>query len=172
MTTRDRIDGQRTVRLPHPEGSGVEGGEREFALVKGRRWTRVFEYLSNGQLTARAFVDEATREVREAAGAKRAGHMMGAASAQFFLELFELPAAEDAEKERRDAENRELRKRAVKRPLRALDDDELDALVQVGRLPLAESIAGPLATIAELAHSETEDRWLEEQMKGVGDDAG
>lgn len=88
---RDYIEGQRTVRLPHPEGSGVSGGEREFALVKGRRWTRVFEYLSNGQLTARAFVDEATREVREAAGAKQVGRMMPAASAAFYLALFELP---------------------------------------------------------------------------------
>lgn len=66
ITTRDHIDGQRTVRL--------EGDEpREFAIVKGRRWTRVFEYMTNGQLTVRWFVDENEPEVRMAAGAKQVG---------------------------------------------------------------------------------------------------
>lgn len=58
----DLIPGQRFVQLP-------DG--RAFAAVTGRRWTRVFEYLSNGQLTARWFVDESTGEAREAAGARQ-----------------------------------------------------------------------------------------------------
>jgi hypothetical protein len=51
----DFVPGQVTVIL---------SDGREFAVIKGRRWTRVPEYLSNGQLTARFFVDEATSEVR------------------------------------------------------------------------------------------------------------
>jgi hypothetical protein len=52
---RDHVPGQITVEM--------EAG-REFAVIKGRRWTRVPEYMSNGQLTARFFVDEETNEVR------------------------------------------------------------------------------------------------------------
>lgn len=44
----------------------VAVGERLFAVIPGRRWTKVPEYLSNGQLTARWFVDEAAGEVRRA----------------------------------------------------------------------------------------------------------
>lgn len=44
---------------------------REFGILRGRRWTRVAEFLSNGQLTARWFVDEATGEVRQAEGWKK-----------------------------------------------------------------------------------------------------
>lgn len=58
----DWIDGQAHVQLP-------DG--RQFAVVKGRRWTRVHEYLSNGQLTARWFVDEASGEAREADSARK-----------------------------------------------------------------------------------------------------
>lgn len=47
-------------------GDAVVDG-RLFAVIRGgRRWTKVPEYLSNGQLTARWFVDEATGEVRMA----------------------------------------------------------------------------------------------------------
>lgn len=42
-------------------------GERVFCVMRGgRRWTKVPEYMSNGQRTARWFVDEATGEVRSA----------------------------------------------------------------------------------------------------------
>jgi hypothetical protein len=51
-------------------GSG-HGPERVFTVLTGRRWTRIPEYLSNGQLTARWFVDESTGEVRDADGWKR-----------------------------------------------------------------------------------------------------
>jgi hypothetical protein len=61
-TTRDTIPGQVEVQIP-------DG--REFAVIRGRRWTRVFEYLSNGQLTARWFFDEKTGETREAEGARK-----------------------------------------------------------------------------------------------------
>lgn len=44
---------------------------REFAIIGGRRWTRVAEFLSNGQITARFFVDEATGEVRASDGWKK-----------------------------------------------------------------------------------------------------
>lgn len=60
-TNRDYVPGQITVVL--------DDG-REFAVIKGRRWTRVPEYMSNGQLTARFFVDESTSEVRLADGWK------------------------------------------------------------------------------------------------------
>ena len=59
MSTRDYVLGQKTVQLP-------DG--REFAVIRGRRWTKVAEYLSNGQLTARWFYDEETHETREAEG--------------------------------------------------------------------------------------------------------
>lgn len=70
----DWIPGQMAVQAP-------DG--RLFAVVKGRRWTRVHEYLSNGQLTARWFVDEKTGETREAEGARkpRAWRMGGEAAA-------------------------------------------------------------------------------------------
>jgi hypothetical protein len=58
---RDFVPGQVTVVMP---------GGRVFAVIGGRRWTRVPEYLSNGQLTARWFVDESTGEVRMAEGWK------------------------------------------------------------------------------------------------------
>jgi hypothetical protein len=87
VRTRDYIDGQRTVQL----------ADREFAIVGGRRWTRVFEYLSNGQLTARWFVDEKTREVRMAEGVKKPKSWpIGGSSAAFVLDLLTLPASEDA----------------------------------------------------------------------------
>ena len=42
-------------------------GDRVFTVIRGgKRWTKVPEYMSNGQLTARWFVDEATGEVRSA----------------------------------------------------------------------------------------------------------
>jgi uncharacterized protein YndB with AHSA1/START domain len=56
---RDVVPGQ--VEVTIPDG-------RVFAVIRGRRWTRVAEYLSNGQLTARWFYDEATGEAREAEG--------------------------------------------------------------------------------------------------------
>lgn len=71
----DRIDGQQTAQLP-------DG--RTFAVVKGRRWTRVSEYLSNGQLTARWFVDENSGEAREADGWRKAKRWPMAAGAQEF----------------------------------------------------------------------------------------
>lgn len=55
----DWIDRQVYVQLP-------DG--RQFAVIKGQRWTRVSEYLCNGQLTARWFVDEESGEAREADG--------------------------------------------------------------------------------------------------------
>ena len=61
--SRDVIPGQKIAQLP-------DG--RTFAVVRtGRRWTRVHEYLSNGQLTARFFVDERSGEAREAASARQ-----------------------------------------------------------------------------------------------------
>lgn len=87
MRTRDYIDGQRTVKY----------GTREFAIVRtGRRWTRVHEYLSNGQLTARWFVDEKTREVRMADGARKPKSWpVSSEAAAWILNLLALPAAED-----------------------------------------------------------------------------
>jgi hypothetical protein len=41
-------------------------GERVFTVIPGRRWTKVPEYMSNGQLTARFFYDKATGEARTA----------------------------------------------------------------------------------------------------------
>lgn len=72
----DVIAGQRYVQIP-------DG--RQFAVVRtGRRWTRVHEYLSNGQLTARWFVDEASGEAREADGWRKAkAWPMGAAAQEF-----------------------------------------------------------------------------------------
>lgn len=54
--SRDVVEGQVTVKV----------GAREFAVIGGRRWTRIPEYLSNGQLTARWFMDERSGEVRMA----------------------------------------------------------------------------------------------------------
>lgn len=71
----DWIDGQLYVRIP-------DG--REFAVVEGRRWTRVSEYLSNGQLTARWFVDESTGEAREADGWRKPKRWPMHAGAQEF----------------------------------------------------------------------------------------
>lgn len=82
MATRDYIDGQRTVR--------TEDG-REFAIIAGRRWTRIPEYLTNGQLTARFFVDEATGEVRGAAGWKQVGRPIRGTAAEFVRGLLALP---------------------------------------------------------------------------------
>jgi hypothetical protein len=79
---RDTVKGQRTVRM--------DDG-REFAIVKGRRWTRIPEYLSNGQLTARWFIDEATGEVRMAAGWKQPGAMIGGEAAEFVRAILALP---------------------------------------------------------------------------------
>lgn len=60
----DQVPGQRLSVPVAP----LNQRPRVFAVVEGRRWTRVSEYLSNGQLTARWFVDEATGEAREADG--------------------------------------------------------------------------------------------------------
>lgn len=82
MQTRDVIAGQLEVTLP-------DG--RQFAVVKGRRWTRVHEYLSNGQLTARWFVDEATGEAREADGWRQPKRWpMSAAGQEFARWVVEL----------------------------------------------------------------------------------
>lgn len=61
----------------------VQFDGREFAVIKGRRWTRIREYLSNGQLTARFFVDEATGEIRDARSWKAPGSRMGGERAEF-----------------------------------------------------------------------------------------
>jgi hypothetical protein len=45
-------------------------GERVFTVIPGRRWTKVPEYMSNGQLTARFFYDKATGEARLSDGWK------------------------------------------------------------------------------------------------------
>jgi hypothetical protein len=52
--------------------------------MRGRRWTRVAEYLSNGQLTARWFYDEQTGEAREAEGwHKPRRWQLGGSAAEF-----------------------------------------------------------------------------------------
>src|SRR4051794_38649377 len=79
---RDMVKGQRTVR--------TDDG-RMFAIIGGRRWTRVPEYLSNGQLTARWFIDEATGEVRGAHGWKQPGRMIAGAAAEFVRGILALP---------------------------------------------------------------------------------
>lgn len=79
---RDMVKGQRTVRMDNG---------REFAIIRGRRWTRVPEYLSNGQLTARWFIDEATGEVRMAAGWKQPGARIGGEAAEFVRGILVLP---------------------------------------------------------------------------------
>lgn len=80
---RDTVKGQRTVR--------TEEG-RTFAIIRGRRWTRIPEYMTNGQLTARFFVDEATGEVRLADSWKAPKRWpIPAASAEFVLGLLKLP---------------------------------------------------------------------------------
>jgi hypothetical protein len=55
---------------PLPVVIGERGSERVFTVMEGRRWTKVPEYLSNGQLTARFFYDRATGEARKAEGWK------------------------------------------------------------------------------------------------------
>ena len=68
-------------------------GERVFTVLRGRRWTRVPEYLSNGQLTARFFVDEARDEVRLADSWTRPkAWPLGGADKEFVLAI--LAAAE------------------------------------------------------------------------------
>jgi hypothetical protein len=79
---RDFVKGQRTVRT-------ADG--REFAVIRGRRWTRIPEYMTNGQLTARFFVDEATGEVRQADSWKKPKRWpMGGDAAAFVLGLLAL----------------------------------------------------------------------------------
>lgn len=86
--TRDYVKGQRTVRM--------ENG-REFAIIRGRRWTRIPEYLSNGQLTARWFVDEATGEVRLADSWKSPKSWpLAGADAEFVRALLTLPTEEES----------------------------------------------------------------------------
>lgn len=46
-------------------------GERVFTVIPGRKWTKVPEYMSNGQLTARFFFDSATGEARVAESWKK-----------------------------------------------------------------------------------------------------
>lgn len=65
---------------------------RRFNVVRGRRWTRIPEYMSNGQLTARFFVDEATGEVRAAKSWKAPGSLMGGERAAFVRWILELAA--------------------------------------------------------------------------------
>ena len=77
---RDFVPGQVTVRM----------GGREFAVIDGRRWTKVPEYLSNGQFTARFFVDEKTGEVRQADGwRKPKGWPLPADAAKYVLAIVE-----------------------------------------------------------------------------------
>lgn len=71
----DTVPGQSSVQAP-------DG--RTFAVVEGRRWTRVSEYLNNGQLTARWFVDEASGEAREADGWRKPKRWPMASGAQEF----------------------------------------------------------------------------------------
>lgn len=79
LAHRDVVPGQITVVL--------EDG-REFAVIRGRRWTRVPEYMSNGQLTARFFVDESTSEVRLADGWKKPkAWPLGQPSSLFALDI-------------------------------------------------------------------------------------
>lgn len=64
-----------SMNCTDPNGSlpvviGERGSERVFTVIAGRRWTKVPEYLSNGQLTARFFYDRATGEARLAEGWK------------------------------------------------------------------------------------------------------
>lgn len=58
---------------------------RRFSVIRaGRRWTKVPEYMSNGQRTARWFMDEASGEVRLAHGWKApAPSPIGGAAAEF-----------------------------------------------------------------------------------------
>lgn len=61
---------------------------REFGILRGRRWTRVAEFLSNGQLTARWFIDETTGEVRQSDGWKKPKRWpVGNDAAEFVLGL-------------------------------------------------------------------------------------
>lgn len=68
----------------------IEG--RTFSVIRtGRRWTKVPEYMSNGQRTARWFVDEATREVRVAKSWRSPQpYPMPAGSGAFVLSLIAL----------------------------------------------------------------------------------
>lgn len=79
----DRIPAQRLVVAAMP----LNQRPRAFAVVDGRRWTRISEYLSNGQLTARWFVDEATGEAREADGCRKPKRWPMHASAQEFARI-------------------------------------------------------------------------------------
>lgn len=64
---------------------------REFAVIRsGRRWTRVAEFLTNGQITARFFLDEATGEARAAESWKSPkSWRLPEETAQFVRELAE-----------------------------------------------------------------------------------
>jgi hypothetical protein len=81
----DVVPGQRAVQLP-------DG--RTFAVIPGRRWTRVSEYLTNGQLTARFFVDEKSGEAREAEGWRKPKRWpMNSSAQEFARAIVELAAA-------------------------------------------------------------------------------
>lgn len=75
-------------------GDAVVDG-RLFRVIRGgRRWTKVPEYLSNGQLTARWFVDESTGEVRMARGWKSPEPTgVGSATSQFVHRIIAAEAA-------------------------------------------------------------------------------
>lgn len=77
----------------------VIDGERVFTVIPGRRWTKVPEYLSNGQLTARFFVDEAQGIVRDAAGWSKPGRWLPAEGAAWVLGLIEQWRASVARRE-------------------------------------------------------------------------
>lgn len=64
---------------------------RLFSVIPGKRWTKVPEFMSNGQRTARWFVDEATGEVRVAKSwrAPQTYALTGAAAA-FVLSIVKL----------------------------------------------------------------------------------
>lgn len=59
--------------------------DRRFCVIRGgRRWTRVPEYMTNGQLTARFFVDEQTGEARPARSwSSPAGYCLGVSASNY-----------------------------------------------------------------------------------------
>lgn len=83
-----------TDSLPHT----IDDQGRAFAVVPGTRWTRVPEMISNGQHTARWFVDERTGEVRGSLGWKSPKpHAEPAATAAFVHRLLALPRVDRAD---------------------------------------------------------------------------
>lgn len=88
---------QMAVGAGEPERHDIVADDgREFGILRGVRWTRIAEFLSNGQLTARWFVDEATGEVRMAEGwRKPKSYPLDSRSAEFVRGLLALRPARE-----------------------------------------------------------------------------